>query len=57
MGLLALVTSRIFSPHLAYILQNQIKMAVEGPQSAQQLAVIPAGDDNLSIILDGVREY
>ena len=46
-----------FCPHLLDPLQHHVAVPVEGLHSPQQLLVVPAVDEDLGVVLHGVREH
>jgi len=54
--LLSLPCLWVFGPHFLHVLEDHIAVAVKGLHSAQQLLVISAVDQHLSVVADTLCE-
>lgn len=55
--LLAFAGSRDLRPHFFHVFQDHVAMTIEGFHSTEKLLVVAAIDENLRVVLDGLREY
>ena len=47
---------RVFGPHLLHIFENHVAVSVKGFHSAEQFPVVPAIDEYLCVVLDGLSQ-
>ena len=53
---LAFVSLGLFCPHLLHVLQHHVAVSVKGFHTGQELAVVAAGDQDLSVGAGGGLE-